>query len=166
MTPKEVEDVVGRLEDEAMRLSARSIDHGCVDSGIASNLASEAASLLRTQAERIAYLERQNGPDMWCLSCGTVTRDGECDCNRFGEVIAEQKLVNLADELGRIGREALNEKDALTAQLSTAQATIERYREALEPIIQAYDECSGAEPSLSVLYRHIDRARSVLEGKE
>lgn len=45
--------LVERLNEEAQRLSCHSLDHGSVDAGIASNLASEAAAAIeRLLAER------------------------------------------------------------------------------------------------------------------
>jgi hypothetical protein len=41
-------DLVDRLNEEARRLSGRSLDRGCADSGIASNLADEAASRIES----------------------------------------------------------------------------------------------------------------------
>jgi hypothetical protein len=49
------------------------------------------AVLVALSAER----ERQ-----WCLSCGTVTRDGKCDCTNTDRPDL-QNLVNYADELQR-----------------------------------------------------------------
>jgi len=40
--------------------------------------------------------------------------------------------------------------------VETAEARIKALEEALETVISAYDDCSGAEPSLSVLFRTID----------
>lgn len=50
------DDLVSSLRDEAMRLSGQSIDRGCVDSGIGSNLADAAADAL---TEARAEIERQ-----------------------------------------------------------------------------------------------------------
>lgn len=54
MTPTDsAEKVVADLREEAQRLSGRSIDRGCVDSGIAANLAERAADLIeRVERER------------------------------------------------------------------------------------------------------------------
>lgn len=46
-------DIVERLRDEATRLSGRSIDRGCVDSGIASNLANAAADEIERLREEL-----------------------------------------------------------------------------------------------------------------
>lgn len=52
-------DLIERLREESLRLSGRSIDRGCVDSGIAANLADEAATAFTEQAARIAKLEAE-----------------------------------------------------------------------------------------------------------
>jgi hypothetical protein len=36
---------------------------------------------------------------MWCLACGTVTRTGICDCNRYGQTECKPNFVNYADHL-------------------------------------------------------------------
>lgn len=49
-------DIVERLRDEYLRLASRSIDRGCADSGIASNVASDAEeeiTRLRAENERL-----------------------------------------------------------------------------------------------------------------
>jgi hypothetical protein len=48
-----------RLREEAMQLSGRSLDRGCVDSGIASNLADEAADQLDALSARVKELEAE-----------------------------------------------------------------------------------------------------------
>lgn len=64
LVPADVAEVVERLEEEVVRLSGRSLDFGSADSGIAANLAMEAASLITSltadnarMVERIAELE-------------------------------------------------------------------------------------------------------------
>jgi hypothetical protein len=47
----------------------------------------------RGEIERL----RANQERMWCKSCGTVTRNGECDCTCTES--ATQNLVNYADSL-------------------------------------------------------------------
>ena len=94
-------------------------------------------AVLEAQVQRLTEekeaLRKRTGPDMWCQSCGTVTRDDVCDCNRFGEVIAEQRLVNLADELGRIAREEMDKREA-------AEARIKALEEALRPFADKPDD--------------------------
>lgn len=51
-------DLIERLKEEFLRLSGRSIDRGCADSGIAANLADEAATALSERDKRIAGLEK------------------------------------------------------------------------------------------------------------
>lgn len=56
-------DLVERLSDEWQRLSSQSLDRGCADSGVASNLASEAAdeiTRLRAEVERLRDLVRKS----------------------------------------------------------------------------------------------------------
>lgn len=55
-TPALNDDLVRELREEAMRLSGRSIDRGCIDSGIAANLAEKAASALEAQSKEIEAL--------------------------------------------------------------------------------------------------------------
>ena len=57
LLPEDTAGLVNRLREEAMRLSGRSLDHGCADSGIAANVADDAASLIQSQAARIAELK-------------------------------------------------------------------------------------------------------------
>ena len=54
----ERDELVASLEEEALRLSGRSLDYGSADSGIASNLATEAASRITSDATRIAELRK------------------------------------------------------------------------------------------------------------
>lgn len=57
MTPSDTDGLVERLNDEQLRLSGRSIERGCADSGIAANLAMDAVTTIEAQAARIAELE-------------------------------------------------------------------------------------------------------------
>lgn len=57
LLPEDVAGLVEWLRDESIRLSGRSLDYGCADSGIAANVADEAVSLIQSQAARIAGLE-------------------------------------------------------------------------------------------------------------
>jgi hypothetical protein len=76
-----------------------------------------------TEAEVLrARVERQ-----WCLSCGTVTRDGTCDCTKT--IPQAQNLVNYADELSK-------DISTLAGQVSTLTR---QAREALEPFAEAAD---------------------------
>jgi hypothetical protein len=50
---------------------------------------------VKEQADEIERL-RANQERMWCKSCGTVTRDGGCDCTST-ETPETQNLVNYAD---------------------------------------------------------------------
>jgi hypothetical protein len=82
------------------------------------------ARIIAVEAERDA-LAKQTGPDMWCLACGTVTRDNECDCTMYLELPegepSPQRLVNLANELGRIGREAYIRAEAAEARVKVLE---------------------------------------------
>lgn len=71
-----------------------------------------------------------------------------------------------ADEFMREMSTMADSIEAALARANAAEAEAEaaRLREALSRIVAAYDECSGAEPSLSVLFREIDRARPDMEG--
>ena len=48
-----------RLRDDAARLSGQSIERGCCDSGLAANLAHEAADALDAAEARIAELDAE-----------------------------------------------------------------------------------------------------------
>jgi len=52
-------DILGELIEEYGRLSCRSIDHGCVDSGIAANVADRAADEITALRSRITSLEAE-----------------------------------------------------------------------------------------------------------
>jgi hypothetical protein len=52
----ELEPLMARLEDEEMRLMGRSIDQGCVDSGLAANVARETAQAIEGLLLRIESL--------------------------------------------------------------------------------------------------------------
>ena len=55
----DIEDLIERLDDEAMRLHGRGIDRGCVDSSLAGNLALEVSSALSAQQREIAELRSE-----------------------------------------------------------------------------------------------------------
>jgi hypothetical protein len=71
-------ELIERLEDEEMRLSGRSIDRGCVDSGIAANLAREAAARLESLLSDKAKLEERVRVLADMLLRGTVSMNGHC----------------------------------------------------------------------------------------
>lgn len=59
MTPPDTKQLIERLRDDVLRLSGQSIDRGCVDSGLAANLASEAAD----EIERLSDLQQPDERD-------------------------------------------------------------------------------------------------------
>lgn len=106
-THKEVEDVMGRLEKERDR---HVIGYPGPRREVAV-LLEQAASLLRTQSERIEELERER--ESW----KRATMEAREGCNQRSGVI--RKHIDKAE---------------------AAQATIERCREALEPFARHIDE--------------------------
>lgn len=86
---------------------------------------------LEAQAAEIAELERRleeaQRPMMWCLSCGSLTKDSECDCTTFDDTAGQQRLVLYEEELRKEAREAHARATALSAE-------VERAREALDGI--------------------------------
>jgi chaperonin cofactor prefoldin len=92
------------------------------------SIAEAAREIERLTAER----ERQ-----WCLSCGTVTRDGTCDCTKTDNPQA-QKLVNYADELSK-------DVSTLAGQVSTLTAERDALKEAVDHQAKALAQSFGAE---------------------
>jgi hypothetical protein len=68
---------------------------------------------------------------MWCLSCGTVTRDGQCDCTRLD--MDCQNLVNYADAMAGDREAAAKEINAILARAEAAEQERDELREALKP---------------------------------
>lgn len=65
------DDLVEELEAEATRLSGRSLDKGCVDSGLAANLAAKAAAdLARLRAENEALRTERDAYRSACKHAG------------------------------------------------------------------------------------------------
>ena len=52
----------------------------------------------------------------WCLSCGTITRTGRCDCS--DDSPEAQRLVNYADEVSSEARKLSEANTALTAKVA------------------------------------------------
>ncbi len=71
------------------------------------------------QAENAALRATQER--MWCKSCGTVTRTGECDCTRMET--GTQALVNYADSL----QGDIDDLRATEARLRAALKTVRVY---------------------------------------
>lgn len=99
------EELVERLNDEAMRLQGQGIDRGCVDSSLAGSLALEAAD--RIEELEAALAARPSAqPDAGMVEAMRVARDfieqiaGRCfpDSEVNGEVIGEaQDALNAID---------------------------------------------------------------------
>jgi hypothetical protein len=66
---------------------------------------------------------------MWCLSCGTVTRDGQCDCTRLD--MDCQNLVNYADAMAGDREAAAKEINAILARAEAVRQERDELREAL-----------------------------------
>src|SRR5258708_4881907 len=65
-----------------------------------------------------------NGERLWCLSCGTVTRDMLCDCNRWPDdhdLKLEPNFVNYADEMQKTAHEQAQQIEALVNALIEAE---------------------------------------------
>lgn len=58
--PSEYAELRKRLSEESMRLSGRSLDRGCSDSGIAANLADAASDAIASLEQRIAEALAEN----------------------------------------------------------------------------------------------------------
>ena len=52
----------------------------------------------------------------WCLSCGTITRTGRCDCS--DDSPEAQRLVNYADEVSSEARKLSEANTELTAKVA------------------------------------------------
>lgn len=84
-------DIVDELRNEANRLSGRSLDRGCVDSGIAANLADKAAD----EIERLRAAVLRFGTHT--TSCRY--RGGhDCDCG-LDELRAETSLASTSRQI-------------------------------------------------------------------
>ena len=104
-------DIVDRLRTNSGLIYD---NYGAMGSPIALEAANE---IERLTAER----ER-----MWCKACGTVTRDGTCDCTKFPEYADRQQLVNYADAMAEDARELAVECDRLRAfEKSIAERNVE-----------------------------------------
>ena len=63
----------------------------------------------------------------WCLSCGTITRTGRCDCS--DDSPEAQRLVNYADEVSSEARKLSEANTALTAKVALLTEALEWYGE-------------------------------------
>lgn len=120
---KEVAGLVERLNASADRLDEHFQFDGDVKLIEADEMREAAREIERLTAER----ERQ-----WCLSCGTVTRDGTCDCTKTDNPQA-QNLVNYADELSK-------DVSTLAGQVSTLTRQLEEAREGNNTLTFLLDE--------------------------
>ena len=73
-------------------------------------------------ADELVKRERQ-----WCLSCGTITRTGRCDCS--DDSPEAQRLVNYADEVSSEARKLSEANTALTAKVALLTEALEWYGE-------------------------------------
>jgi hypothetical protein len=76
-------DIVERLQEEAMRLSGRSLDRGCAESGIAANLADEAVSEIERLREALAGINRILSPGNRTLDAMIRDMGYACDTARL-----------------------------------------------------------------------------------
>lgn len=149
------DDLVSRLRDEAVRLSGQSIDRGCVDSGIGSNLADAAADAL---TEARAEIERLRAevyvPGQWrCAKCkftlqqmnlnantGTVTaRDNAGDkCPNCNSPLWRATWKQDAHEMLDRATEQMERVKVAESELSTLRARVREVvglRSALEHLL-------------------------------
>ena|SRR5258707_10056577 len=64
---------------------------------------------------------------LWCLACGTVTRDMLCDCNRWPaghEMMGKPNFVNYADEMQKTAHEQAQQIETLVNALQATQGRI------------------------------------------
>lgn len=115
MTEEASSDLVKRLEEEAERLSGHSIDRGSVDAGIASNLASEAATTIDEALTLVAFWKAD------AASQTALLRTAESLNARQGEVLkhAIDRLDLFLSTFGDMG------------ERYSTQADIEDWRAAL-----------------------------------
>jgi hypothetical protein len=92
-------DLIARLEEESTRLSGRSIDRGCVDSGIASNLASEAATRLATLEAEADALRADNARKDELLTAAVDDYNEARAAIRAVEADMRDRAAKVADEL-------------------------------------------------------------------
>ena len=92
------------------------------DAGYETQVSLEEAEALLVAHDRLRL--RANQERMWCKSCGTVTRERQCDCTTFPENAHLQKLVNYADELLQANERlrAANEKLAKLRRRALAKS--------------------------------------------
>lgn len=121
---------------------------------------SSAQSELTTLRARVEELERER-ERRWCLTCGAVTRDDECDCTEFAENPEAQNLVNYADECARNAREQHLRAEAAESRLSEATRLAV---EALEPFAKCADDRRSEDlrGGVCVAQEHLRRARTAL----
>ena len=85
---------------------------------------------------------------LWCMACGTVTRDMRCDCNQWPdghEMMGTPNFVNYADEMQKTAHEQAQE--------------IERLRTALLDLLKTTPE---ERQNSAIWFKRIDAARAAL----
>ena len=75
---------------------------------------------------------------MWCTACGTVTRDGVCDCNRYGQD-RKPSFVNYADQNHKDLLEECDRAEALEARALAAEARLAEAMKVIEPFVAQAD---------------------------
>lgn len=128
-------DLIERLNEEAMRLSGRSLDRGCADSGISSNLADEAAArideldqkLLTTSLEALAISDTNKELQARLSGAVKVLEEMTKALNEFAS-LAPSRLscgMRCSMEIEHMEEEAYAAAhDHATFQLSQAKAFI------------------------------------------
>ena len=106
------------------------------------------ADLDQLRAHYLAELDKKdaeierleaNQERMWCKSCGTVTRGGECDCTSCGQP-ETQNLVNYADSRQEDISTLLAEIEQLEEALKVCRELKDGYRADLLKLRQSPDD--------------------------
>ena len=142
----EIEAVCEQLEDEATRLSGISIDRGSVDAGIASNLASEAATMLRTLAEENTALR--------AISIGLGLDKEEAEARA---IAAEEERDALREALAPFAHAAFE---------ADGYPDSEPFTLALRPDVEDFPDDDPPDPESLITARQLRLARTALAQKE
>lgn len=74
--------------------------------------------------------EHLSAPRMWCMACGTVTQDGECDCTRVD--LGCQRLVPYEAQLQEEARAATERAERAETQAFGLRMTADQWKRAAD----------------------------------